>query len=550
MNLQGKILGAELASPVSDAKVTLTDQEQNTVAETVSDVHGYWQLNSDKQAGYLHVDASGYIEKNIPAQALPHVIRLLEDKLVGYQDKLWFQPGETINVYVHSSIPYCARLFRHGLEKKFILDLGEREQLIQSVPDGCFVDKGLDWKIAFQYVVPEDALPGIYSLLLSSVHYENFAIPMLVSTPKNAYGAKSKILVLASTNNWISYNTWGGRSRYRNFEEQISSDFLGKDELNIKAKLKSNVAKFLSSSTKELLKKYILRQRQSESQDWVYRKLSIRRPFVNCGLEEECVFQPFTNHLAAGEWRVLAWLEREGFEYDIVSGYELDHNPNLLENFKVIIFSTHCEYWSRKMYESVKKYHQENGLWLLNLSGNTMFREVDFYEDGSHRCVSLKFSESVADETQLLGVRFTMDDYSTCAPYKIMDNSHWVFNKIPINKKTPYFGGESLNQNTPKQLTRYDPGRPGLSNGLQGFGASGWETDKLSKTAPSDMKLIAKGCNKHGGADMLVRDPKGKRGGLFTASSLTFGGSLLIDTVSSMITKNILNTALNNKNSI
>ncbi len=41
----------------------------------------------------------------------------------------------------------------------------------------------------------------------------------------------------------------------------------------------------------------------------------------------------------------------------------------------------------------------------------------------------------------------------------------------------------SLNQNTTKDYVRYDPGRPGLEDGLEGVGASGWEVDRLSKTA-------------------------------------------------------------------
>jgi hypothetical protein len=76
------------------------------------------------------------------------------------------------------------------------------------------------------------------------------------------------------------------------------------------------------------------------------------------------------------------------------------------------------------------------------------------------------------------------------------------------------------------------------------MGASGWETDKLSRQAPKDFVAVAKGLNKHGGADMVVRDPDGTRGGLFSASSVTFSGSLLIDAVCSKILKNVLGRAM------
>lgn len=196
------------------------------------------------------------------------------------------------------------------------------------------------------------------------------------------------------------------------------------------------------------------------------------------------------------------------------------------------------------MYEGIKAYHEQNGLWLVNISGNTMFREVEFFEDGSTRCVSLSFAESCADETQLLGVRFSESDYGTCAPYKIIQPDHWAFDTVPFRRQHQTFGGLSLNQNVPQTYDRYDPGRPGLPNGLEGMGASGWETDKLSKTAPDDIEVIAKGTNRWGGADMVIREPDKNRGGMFSASSLTFSGALLIDNVASTIVRNVLSKAL------
>jgi hypothetical protein len=66
----------------------------------------------------------------------------------------------------------------------------------------------------------------------------------------------------------------------------------------------------------------------------------------------------------------------------------------------------------------------------------------------------------------------------------------------------------------------------------------------LSRTAPKDIVIIAKGCNPYGGADMVDREPNGERGGLFSASSLVFSGCLLIDDVASLLLKNVLNRVL------
>ncbi len=197
------------------------------------------------------------------------------------------------------------------------------------------------------------------------------------------------------------------------------------------------------------------------------------------------------------------------------------------------------------MYKAVQNAHFQNRLWVLNFSGNTMYREVDFFDDGSIRCVSLNFSKSCSDESKLLGVRFTGDDYGSAAPYKVVAPDHWVFTGAPLNPNNPYFGGLSLNQYTLSTFSRYDSGRCGDINGLVGMGASGWETDKITKTAPKDIKLVAKGCNKRGGADMVIREPQGQRGGMFSASSILFGGALLIDGVVSKIAENVIMHAVN-----
>ncbi|WP_198264130.1 hypothetical protein [sulfur-oxidizing endosymbiont of Gigantopelta aegis] len=53
--------------------------------------------------------------------------------------------------------------------------------------------------------------------------------------------------------------------------------------------------------------------------------------------------------------------------------------------------------------------------------------------------------------------------------------------------------------------------------------------------------------NKGGGADMVVREPSGSRGGMFSASSISFPAALLIDYRASQLVKNILTRALDDK---
>ena len=55
-------------------------------------------------------------------------------------------------------------------------------------------------------------------------------------------------------------------------------------------------------------------------------------------------------HIAPAEWRLLGWLEREGFAYDYYAETQLHDGTLDLDAYKVLIISTHPEYWSREMY--------------------------------------------------------------------------------------------------------------------------------------------------------------------------------------------------------
>jgi hypothetical protein len=252
--------------------------------------------------------------------------------------------------------------------------------------------------------------------------------------------------------------------------------------------------------------------------------------------------EPFINHLAGGEWRVAAWLEREGLAFDVASLHELHEEPGLLDAYDAVILSTHSEYWSREMFEALRGRHEEHGLWVLNLSGNSIYREIEFLGGGDTRWKGV-FHETCADETDVLGVRLSVSSYGTAAPYRVLRPGHWAFEGLDVRRGS-LLGAQSLNRWAPPAHPGYDPGRPGTAGGLRGGGASGWEADALVPGAPEGCEVLARGANPGGGASMVMRGPSGTRGGMFTASSILFGGCLLVDDVASGVVRNVIGRAL------
>ncbi len=543
--IEGVVKDAELCRPIGGVRVF---DAASPESYCLTDDQGRWSL-AFAESGEVRFECRGYVSKAYASGNVADMVRLLSDRLIGYQDRLHFAPGESVVARIHATSPFRARLLRYGLKREEVLDLGTLEPCVQTVPDGFFVEQGLRWKETMAYRIPEQAQPGLYGLLLESGDPADtsFAIPMVVSTPLAARGARSRLLVLASTATWQSYNIWGGRSRYRNFETQADTPY----QVVSKEPLKKRIKRVLPKRLVRWIQACKARIDPRSSDDaplWQLLRLSVQRPFTNCALEEhDDPHEPFTNHLAAGEWRVLAWLEREGFGYDIVTGHELHRDPSLLSSYDAVLLSTHCEYWTKDMYAALREHHLQRGLSILNLSGNSIFREIEFFDDGSSRCVNLFFGQGCADETEVLGVRFDMSDYGSCAPLKAIQPDHALFAGCELDGDG-VFGRRSLNRHTPLVNTRYNPGRPGSGQkgspyALHGEGASGWETDKRPAHRVEDFTLLAKGLNSGGGADMVCRMPGGTRGLLFSASSLTYGGALLIDPAVSRLTANAVRCA-------
>src|SRR6185295_17897144 len=75
-------------------------------------------------------------------------------------------------------------------------------------------------------------------------------------------------------------------------------------------------------------------------------------------------------HLAPAEWRLLAWLEREGQDYDLYAEYQLHAGQIDLDAYRALVIGVHPEYWSREMYERVRDWVHRRGGRLLYLGGN------------------------------------------------------------------------------------------------------------------------------------------------------------------------------------
>jgi hypothetical protein len=393
--------------------------------------------------------------------------------------------------------------------------------LAQITPDGDYTQTGIRWSEhgysfretdpRFFVTAPEQS--GLYYFHLTGAGGNFFSFPWVIAPTS----AKAQIAVLASNITWNAYNSFGGRSNY------IHADrFPPTPTVN----------------SRQELKRYTDPEHLHYDSD-DYAPLSFDRPEpINSIAAAEQPTYPIEGraacHVAPAEWRLLGWMEREGFAYDLYAETQLHAGWLDLDAYRALVISTHPEYWSSRMYDTVKAWVFERGGRLVYLGGNGLNCEVSLPDaatmivhNGDNRKLQAnlakyesRFGMSKQSEAHLLGVVYTEAGVMTAAPYRVFDGSHWALAGTGL-ENGDLFGQNSLHERIPG-------------------GASGHETDKISPNSPAHVQRLAQGLNPHhGGADLVhFESPSG--GAVFSAGSICWPASVLVDAAVSRITANVL----------
>jgi hypothetical protein len=497
-----------------------------------------WETHS-RASGSVHIDLPpddylvtlnkpGYGAKRVrltSSTPLPYHFRLLTDGLLGYVWPKCVRAGDKAEFRVHSVEQYKIELWRYGWRKEFVSGHGWHDEhgpraVMQITPDGDYTRTGVAWnKIGYlsphhQQIVTAPARSGLYYFHASTMSGRKFTFPWVIAPAKPT----APIAVLASNITWNVYNNFGGRSNYIHADELPPTPTI---------------------NARQELKRY----QDATHSTWgaeTYAPISFDRPEpINHIDPAEQITDPIEgrapNHVAPAEWRLLGWLEREGFAYDFYSETQFHQGALDLTKYRVLILSTHPEYWTRNMYDRVKYWVFEEGGRLMYLGGNGLNCEVELFGNDTVVCnntaltslwpagmggAESRFARRHESEANLLGVVFDPAGIMTAAPYRVDDANHWVFAGTGL-RNGDQFGQRSLHMRVPG-------------------GASGHETDKISKSSPKNVKRLAKGLNPdNGGAEIVFFDtPKG--GMVFSAGSICWPSAIVVDDGVSQVTANVL----------
>ncbi|MHC5544467.1 N,N-dimethylformamidase beta subunit family domain-containing protein, partial [Singulisphaera rosea] len=218
------------------------------------------------------------------------------------------------------------------------------------------------WKATHEYRFPESARSGIYVGRFrftfegeERLYHTLFVVKRATSRPK------APVAFLCATNSWKAYSATPFSPSWKGIKKAIGNNGFDNSPGDPPA--------------------YCF-YRPHRAGQGTYQ-LGFRMPWPVAG--------PYTivgpddwdySHLCRQDRFTQAWLETQGYNYDVLSDTDLHLDPHALDGYKVVYVVGHSEYWSTDMMKTMGRFLDGGGNAVV-LSGNTAFWRVTFNEDAS-----------------------------------------------------------------------------------------------------------------------------------------------------------------------
>ena len=333
--------------------------------------------------------------------------------VLGYANKLSCVPGEEISFHLSSSgVTVRMLIERQGGTSETVFEKTDIACATQPIPDRAS-SHGCNWPAAFTMTIPEDWKSGCYVATLILKHDDKETRSTVQFVVRSAEpGKNTKILLQLSTNTYNAYTNWGGHSLYAYHDR----DGLQGHRVSFDRPL------------------------QSQYPNW-------ELPFVK-------------------------WAETNGYVIDYAVNSDLEFQPEILKQYRLVLSVGHDEYWSAPMRDNLEEYIADGGN-VAFFSGNTCCWQVrsedngrsltcwkqwynvdPLYRKGDQNLLSTTWSHHLIErpENQLTGVGFLWGGYHRShgqfmdgpASFIVHRPDHWLFEGTDLKRDDRFGGNDTI----------------------------------------------------------------------------------------------------------
>ena len=259
----------------------------------------------------------------------------------GYTDRPSYAPGETVSLHVSTTAPtWGFEVWRdgHAFEKVHEQSglLGTRHPVPADV-----VASGCGWPQGASFEIPGSFASGGYIVVLRAlaegreVTQDAFFV-LRPSVP----GRHSGLAMVAATYTWQEYNDWGGGCGY------FSDEFIdhSADPLEVREKSFKPRLSFHRPWSRGLIRTPVGAPRLAQPPPPV--GAAVGAPAADWAISHGYSVWTVAAGWARYDALTFRWLEANGYEPELLSQWDLDRDPSVLDGYRTVVTTGHDEYWT------------------------------------------------------------------------------------------------------------------------------------------------------------------------------------------------------------
>ncbi len=259
----------------------------------------------------------------------------------GYTDQPSYGPGETVSLHVSTTAPtWGFEVWRDGHTFEKLLAQHGLDGARYPISDDV-VASGCGWPCGTTFEIPAAWASGGYIVVLRGerdgreVTQDAFFV-LRATEP----GRRSKLAMVAATYTWQEYNDWGGGCGYFS-DEYIdhTADPLEVREKSFKARLS-----FHRPWSRGLIRTPVGAPRLAQPPPPAGTAVGV--PAADWAISHGYSVWTVAAGWARYDALTFRWLEANGYEPELLSQWDLDRGPEVLDNYSAVVTTGHDEYWT------------------------------------------------------------------------------------------------------------------------------------------------------------------------------------------------------------